>query len=97
MTRCGKLVKASKDSYSRVYAEDGSYTYPQLPANQLRKKGEMYFENWEITGSKKESNGDQKFSLTEWVANRQFSFPSQLSYGQKQKKFKMSIPTALLA
>ena len=36
-------------------------------------------------------------SDTRQVSNRQFSFPSQLSYGQKQKKFKMSIPTALLA
>ena len=66
-------MKASKDSYSRVYAKDGSYTYPKLPVNQLRKKREMYFENWEITGSEKESNGDQKFPLTEWVANELYT------------------------
>ena len=68
ITRCGGEMKATEDSYSRVYVEDGSYTYPRLPENQLRKKGEEYFENWEITGSTHESKGDKKYPLTEWVA-----------------------------
>ena len=55
--RVGKQVKAKKDTYRRVYAEDGTYTMPVLPQNQLRRKGSYYFTNMEITGSR---NYDQK-------------------------------------
>ena len=58
------MATATKDSYSRVYAEDDTYTYLKLPDNQLRRKGEQYFENWEITGSKKsDGQGNNKFPL----------------------------------
>jgi len=39
--RIGKMVKATKDSYKRVYKEDGSFHYPKEPSNQLWKKSEM--------------------------------------------------------
>lgn len=63
------MVKAKKNSYKRVYRDDGTYHYPTDPNNILRKKGEEYFENWEITGSKDELKGNSKFALTKWVKN----------------------------
>ena len=51
LTRCGGMVKAKQDSYKRVYNQDGTYHYPKILENLLRKKGNEYFENWEITGS----------------------------------------------
>jgi hypothetical protein len=61
LARCGGLVAVTKDSYPRVYAADGTYTYPQDPEKQLKKKGELYFENHKITGSKKTEKGKRKF------------------------------------
>ena len=44
-----RMVKATKDSYKRVYKDDGSYYYPKIPANKLQSKGEEYFQGCEIT------------------------------------------------
>ena len=52
ITRCRGMVEAQKDSFKRVYRDDGSYHYPKLTKNRLHEKGKEYFENWEITGSK---------------------------------------------
>ena len=38
IARCGGMVKATKNSYKRVYKPDGTYSYPKVPANLLRKK-----------------------------------------------------------
>jgi len=68
ITRCGDMVEAKKDSYKRVYNKDGTgYTYPKVPENLLRRKGELYFENQEITGSKEVVKGERKFALTKWL------------------------------
>ena len=67
LTQCGGLVAATKDSYPRLYKADGTYTYPRDPEKQLKKKGELYFENHEITGSKKTEKGKAKFPLTKWI------------------------------
>ena len=48
--RAGRMVKATKDSYKRVYREDGTYHYPQIEENRLRTKGEMYFRDMGVTG-----------------------------------------------
>eukprot|EP00984_Skeletonema_dohrnii_P003083 scaffold1033_cov109-Skeletonema_dohrnii-CCMP3373.AAC.1 len=71
ITRCGGMVKAKRDSYKRVNRPDGlGFHYPKVPENLLRKKGEHYFENWEITGSKvSDKDGNPKFALVEWVAD----------------------------
>ena len=61
------MVKATKDSYKRVYKPDGTYSYPKVPANLLRKKDQEYFENWEINGSKESAKGKYKFSLVKWT------------------------------
>ena len=59
------MVKAKKDSYSRVYQPDGTYHYPQVEANLLRKQGEEYFKNVELTGNSNGTEKDPKMSLLE--------------------------------
>lgn len=61
--RVGKLVKAKKNSYKRVYKDNGSHHYPKIPENLLRKKGEEYFKSFELTGSKEGSTKKPKISL----------------------------------
>ena len=61
--RVGKMVKAKMDSYSRVYREDGTYHYPKVDSNLLRRKGEEYFKNVELTVSSNGTEKDQKVSL----------------------------------
>ena len=59
MTRCGGMVQTKKDSYKRVYNDDGTFNCPRIAENIIRKKGEeFYFENWEICGSRSEKSGD---------------------------------------
>jgi hypothetical protein len=36
----GRKVKADRNSYKRVYCDDGSYHYPKIPEDILRKKGQ---------------------------------------------------------
>ena len=62
-------MEAKKHRYPRVYKDDGTYHYPKDPDNVIRKKGELYFENWEITGSKESNKGSPKFALTKWIAD----------------------------
>ena len=63
--RVGRMVKAKKDSYRRVYREDGTYHYPQIETNILRRKGEEYFKGVELTGSSNGTEKDPKMSLLE--------------------------------
>ena len=63
LVRAGRKVKASRNTYRRVYRDDGSFHYPALPENILRKKGELYFKSMEITGSSRGTVKDPKFSL----------------------------------
>ena len=63
--RVGKMVEAKKDSYSRVYREDGTYHYPKIAANLKRKKGDLYFKNVELTGCSNGTEKDPKMSLLE--------------------------------
>ena len=50
--RVGKMVKADKDTSKNVYREDGTYYHPRISENQLRKKGDLYWNSCELTGSK---------------------------------------------
>ena len=63
LVRAGRKVKASRDTYRRVYRDDGSYHYPAIHENLLRKKGELYFKGMEVTGSSRGTQQDPKFSL----------------------------------
>lgn len=61
--RIGRLVAAIKDTFRRVYKKDGSFHYPPILANLLRRKGEFYFRSMEITGSNEGTSKKPKFSL----------------------------------
>ena len=63
LVRVGKMVKATKDSYKRVYKDDGSYHYPKIAVNKLRSKGDEYFQSCEITGSAEGNDKSPKMSL----------------------------------
>ena len=63
MIRVGKMIKAKKDSYKRVYREDGTYHYPKCPQNLLCKAGNYYFEGLELTGSNEGTDKNPKISL----------------------------------
>ena len=64
--RVGRMQKAKKDTYRRVYDDDGNYTMPKIPDNQLRVKGREYFTPMEVTGASEGTNKDPKFSLKKY-------------------------------
>ena len=64
--RAGRMIQAKKDSYKRVYYDDGSYSYPRIPENKLRSKGEYYWNDMDITGSSEGTDQDPKYSLLNW-------------------------------
>eukprot|EP00978_Attheya_sp_CCMP212_P046191 scaffold378327_cov47-Attheya_sp.AAC.1 len=64
------MQKAKKNSYSRVYRNDGTYHYPKDPANILRREGEENFENWEIQGVSEGTAKNPKFSLLKYKQER---------------------------
>lgn len=61
--RIGRLVAAIKDTFRRIYKQDGSFHYPPIPANLLRRKGAEYFRSMEITGSNEGTAKKPKYSL----------------------------------
>jgi hypothetical protein len=63
LVRVGRMLPAAKDTYKRVYRENGSYHYPKIPENMLRQKGELYFKPLEITGCNEGTAADPKFPL----------------------------------
>ena len=79
--RAGGMVKAKKHSFRRVYREDGTYHYPKLKENRLRKKGDEYFQNWEITGSNEGTLTNRKFSLLKMTKEK--SVPNLDSFSQR--------------
>ena len=64
MDRARRMVASKEDSYKRVYADDGkSCTYPKIAENRLRVKGQLYFQNMDITGSKEGTEKEPKMAL----------------------------------
>ena len=63
MIRVGAMVAAKKDTFKRVYRPDGTFHYPKIESNRLRKKGEMYFKGMELTGSSEGTEKKPKISL----------------------------------
>ena len=70
--RAGQMEKAQRDTYKRVYDDNGNYTMPQVPENRLREKGKEYFRPMEVTGSNEGDNKHPKFSLTKYFEERLF-------------------------
>ena len=57
----GDYEPAKRDSYKRVYDDEGNFTYPQIAENIERRKGELYWKNKTLCGT--ESTRDGQFSL----------------------------------
>ena len=55
------MAKATKDSYNRVYTDDSTYHYLEVPANNLQTKGEEYFQAVEITGINEDTGKVKSF------------------------------------
>ena len=51
--RVGRMITVQKDTYKRVYHDDGTYHYPSVPENLICWRGEQYFKSLDITGSSK--------------------------------------------
>ena len=49
--RVGKIIDTARDSYSRLYKDDGSYHYRKIEDNVLREKETEYFKVVDITES----------------------------------------------
>ena len=67
--RVGRMVKAKKDSYRRIYKSNGKFHYPKVAENLLRKKGEEYFQAVELTGSSEGTEKRPKMSLLKQYEN----------------------------
>ena len=63
IVRAGRLQPAQKDTYRRVYKDDGTFHYPRILGNLLRRKGDPYFCPMEVTGSSEGTKKKPKFSL----------------------------------
>ena len=57
----GDYEVAKRDSYKRVYDEDGNFSYPHIPENLERRKGNLYWTNKTLCGTRNASEG--QFSL----------------------------------
>ena len=74
MDHARRTMAAKEDRYKRIYADDGkSYTYPKIVENKLRVKGQLYFQNMEITGSKERTEKEPKINLL--LYHRDILFP----------------------
>jgi len=61
--RVGEMLPAQKNTYKRVYKNDGSYHYPPIAENLLRKRGQEYFKPMELNGSTTGTSKNPKVSL----------------------------------
>ena len=64
----GEMAECKRTGYKRVYDEEGNYTCPQIPGNETKKTGELYWENRTLCGSKNPKKGKQ-FSLVSAYEN----------------------------
>ena len=60
---CGKMLEAKRDTYKRVYWNDGTFHYPKIPKNWLWFRGQNYYASLNVTGSNKGSERNPKFAL----------------------------------
>ena len=57
----GDYEEAKRDSYKRVYDDEGGFTYPHIHQNIERQKGKLYWNNKTLCGTTDISDG--QFSL----------------------------------
>ena len=63
MERVGKLIPAKRDSYRRVYKDDNTFSYPHIPENMIRKKGEFSFQSMDVNATKEGTVSAPKYLL----------------------------------
>ena len=61
--RVGHYTPAQKTTCRRQYNEDGTYTYPQIETNILRRNDDLYFKGLEIKGTSEGTVSKPKYSL----------------------------------
>ncbi len=66
LVRVGRMEPAKKNTYKRVYDSNGKYHYPKIPANLLRRRGQLYFKSLEVTGSNPGTEKEPKFPLVKY-------------------------------
>ena len=72
MERVGYLLAASRDSCKRIYNDNNtSFTYPKIPENLIRKKGELYFKSLEINAVGEGTPANPKFSLMKYFQEKE--------------------------
>ena len=67
----GDYEPAQRDSYKRVYDEEGGFSYPHIPENIERKNGNLYWTNKTLCGTT--NNHDGQYSLIQ--AYNEIIFP----------------------
>jgi hypothetical protein len=80
LVRAGGMVAASRDSYKRVYRDDGTFHYPKEPENLLRRKGELYFKGMTVTGSDKGTEKEPKFDLLSYFRDTEIPRLDEISH-----------------
>ena len=81
LVRVGTMIKATKDSFKRVYKKDGDFHYPTVLSNRVRIKDNLYFKACEITRSKERTEKQPKMSLV-W-AHREIIIPDMDELARK--------------
>ena len=61
--RVGKMVRVDKYKFKCAYRDDGTYYYPRILENQIRKNGELNFKSFGLTGSSGGTEKNPKISL----------------------------------
>ena len=70
--RVGHYTPPRKTTYRRVYNnDDGSYTYPQIEENILRRRNELYFQGLEIKGTSEGTVSKPKYSLLNFFLQKE--------------------------
>ena len=80
LEKVGRFTPAKKDSYKRVYDENGTtFSYPKVDGNRLRTKGVDYFIPKEINGSKEGTEKNPKFSLLKHFIEKEIPLLDELA------------------
>ena len=84
LVRVGRMIKATKDLFKRVYKNDRTYNYSTIISNKVRIKGNLYFKPCEMTGSKEGTEKEPKISLV-WT-HREITIPDMDELARKLGK-----------
>jgi hypothetical protein len=78
------MQPAERDTYKRAYKEGGTFHYPKIEANRLRRKGaELYFRPMEVTGSREGTAKKPMCSLLKYFLDIEIPNMDTVSWLQK--------------